>query len=120
MKERLHKYITLFLLVLFIAHYSNTHFFMHSHRVGDIQIVHSHYQFPDKNPLSASHTHTPAEFALIADLSYCQLLAADVFFYQPVIEQAGRFDYPDLEVSGVQMAYIYHFLLRAPPFYSLF
>ena len=62
------------LLILFLGYFAGVTLFPHTHVVDGVRITHSHpfSQAPD----TGKHTHTTAEFHLIAQLSLLVMLAA--------------------------------------------
>ena len=62
------------LLVLLVGYLAAATLFYHTHSIDGVRITHSHpySQAPD----TGNHTHTPAEFSLIAHLSLILMLAA--------------------------------------------
>lgn len=73
-KHIMKKGIAGWLLILFIGYFASVTFFPHTHTVNGERITHSHpfSQAPD----TGKHTHTTAEFQLIAHLSIFVMLAA--------------------------------------------
>jgi hypothetical protein len=68
---------SLLLLLIFIAYYSSTGLFLHTHIVQGVAVVHSHFYLisggadnPPSSSAPSQHQHTTSEFTLINILSF--------------------------------------------------
>lgn len=114
-----HIRLRFFLLALFISYYGDITFFTHYHVVNGVTIVHSHYFHSDPNEghREAGHTHTSAEFTVIAHHSDFVTLTPDnplTEVVMPCITEIFRFG--DIEFTENTIPSTFH--LRGPPLFA--
>lgn len=113
-----HIRLRFFLLALFISYYGDITFFTHYHVVNGVTIVHSHYfhSDPHEGHREAGHTHTSAEFTVIAHHSNPVALSVD----SPGLEILAQYIIPAYQAGDIEFkenAIPSTFHLRGPPFF---
>lgn len=107
------------LLLLFSIYYANVCFFTHSHIVGGVTIVHSHFHGSHHHSTDDSSQHSGSQLTLIAALS--QLLFLDAEIDAPSISPT----YISIPLTiyhyspSTQMGNHLHPSLRGPPSFAL-
>lgn len=105
LKQRI---ITLFLALVFIVYVGNVSLFVHTHKVGDITIVHSHPS------TSSSHAHSTNAISALSCLGHFDSLTAaisgenNVFLVLLSVIEDGR-------TFSIQGERVLNISLRAPP-----
>ncbi len=94
-------------VLLLIWYYGTTHFFMHTHEVNGVMIMHSH--IGDKQ-----HDHTTLEYQLFKSLGESLVIFCDVPFFLIVLAAITILQNYGL-VRRMQQPLLLHFSLRAPP-----
>lgn len=105
LKQRI---ITLFLTLVFILYVGNVSFFVHTHKVGDITIVHSH-------PFtSSSHNHSANTISTLSCLGhFYSLPAAETAVFKVFMRLLCVLD--DCAVPSLHGEIVAQLTLRAPP-----
>lgn len=100
------------LLILFIGYFASATLFPHTHIIDGVRITHSHpfSQAPD----TGKHTHTTADFQLIAHLSMFVMLAATfAWFLRQVARSCEQLEQPFVDPGIDRTPPV--FCLRGPP-----
>ena len=103
-----HRIISLFLALVFIAYVGNVSLFVHTHKVGDITIVHSHPS------TSSSHTHSTNAISALSCLGHFYSLTAAISGENDVfLVLLGEIK--DCRTFSLQGERVLNISLRAPP-----
>ncbi len=117
MTARRRNIVSWLLVLLFAFYYVNITFFPHSHRVGDVVIIHSHFYGGIITTSMPEHSHGHSEIIIINYLSLF-LTAAIVFPIALVcLLAAKRFYFPVLAEKRTIGHYQLILQPRAPPVY---
>lgn len=102
------------MLAVFFSYFTGSSFFLHSHTIDGVTIVHSHFH-QEKHHSGQTGNHTGRELALISELSHFDKpLAGKTGVHEFQLTEFRLIKYPDL-TPGERSASFHYISLRAPP-----
>ena len=108
------KILSLFIVVLFISHYVDSHFFVHEHIIAGEKVVHSHFHI-DFHHDHPNGFHTEESVVLISQISNAEFIVSFCNYFLCPLE-LQLFHNKITEVfSWISSIYFENLSLRAPP-----
>lgn len=109
------KSLKILLLVLFTLYYGSTTLFIHTHKLRNIYITHSHPFSESTSKSPVSHQHSDEEYAIIDSISFFVTIALVLFITAIIALNAKIIEYSVKKFVFRSADNFFKHLLRAPP-----
>lgn len=117
-KYKKHIGIRILLLAIFLGYFADITFFVHSHFIQGITVIHSHYfkGYSEEDPTKpAKHTHTEAALTLISQANACSAIILQAPEIRQITQPLWGIIPIGNTLSGEQAVSVTSYL-RGPPF----